>query len=249
MTNPWSPEALRDQLRTAAGGYFKNPIWIPMVTCSVCTTPVNGYPRCYPCSAQAGVAGRSLADGVGFLTYAMAGRQAGYVMRGYKATRSVPSHRVVVALALTVGLSLHSACVGRLRRHPVTHWASVPSLAGRQGEHPIRRMAAISAPGTEVSVLPATTENPRTLDPAHFTIPRRLPERSHVLVVDDTWTTGAHAQSLVLCLRAAGAAYVSILAVARWLTPEYGNNAAFIHEHLTSDYRTDLCPYTGAACP
>jgi predicted amidophosphoribosyltransferase len=41
----------------------------------------------------------------------------------------------------------------------------------------------------------------------------------HLLIIDDTWTTGGHAQSLALSARAAGAGAVTIVVLARWLDP------------------------------
>jgi phosphoribosylpyrophosphate synthetase len=52
---------------------------------------------------------------------------------------------------------------------------------------------------------------------------RSLRDRS-VLVVDDTWTTGAHAQSASAALKAAGARYVGIVAIGRWLNPDFADN-------------------------
>ncbi len=49
---------------------------------------------------------------------------------------------------------------------------------------------------------------------------RRLRGRN-VLVIDDTWTTGAHAQSASAALKVAGAAAVAVLAIGRWFNPDY----------------------------
>jgi hypothetical protein len=78
-----------------------------------------------------------------------------------------------------------------------------------------------------------------------------LPSGSHVLVLDDTWVSGGHAQSAGLSLRRAGAAPVSILTMARWLNPKPGEPAgAFIRDRLVShDFDPLQCPWTGAACP
>lgn len=45
----------------------------------------------------------------------------------------------------------------------------------------------------------------------------------HVLLVEDTWTTGGNAQSAALTLRHGGAASVTIVALARWLKLEEPN--------------------------
>ena len=43
-----------------------------------------------------------------------------------------------------------------------------------------------------------------------------------MLLIDDTWTSGGHAQSAALALRQAGATRISALIVARWLTDDLG---------------------------
>lgn len=40
---------LQAALVSEAGGYLRNPIREHLITCSVCTTPVDGYDRCTPC--------------------------------------------------------------------------------------------------------------------------------------------------------------------------------------------------------
>lgn len=232
-------------LSAMAGGYLRNPIREPQATCLVCTTPVDGYAQCYPCRNHQRGAGNRLADRVGFCTYAIAGQQSSHVMHGYKSRRPGPSHNRVMALLLNCGLQGHTGCASRLQRASVTHWATVPSLAGRHGEHPLHRLTALFAPGAEVSVDVTSTEQPRDLASDHFRVAQQLPPDSHVLAIDDTWTSGAHVQSLVLALRAAGAAWVSVLVVARWLKPDFDTTRHFIRDRLRNDYEPLICPWTG----
>jgi hypothetical protein len=71
----------------------------------------------------------------------------------------------------------------------------------------------------------------------------------HVLILDDTWTTGSNAQSAALAVRRAGAAAVSVMVVGRWLSPGFGNTTAFIRTRLLTDYDPAICPVTGGECP
>jgi hypothetical protein len=131
----------------------------------------------------------------------------------------------------------------------VTHWATVPSLPAQPGEHPLHAIVSRLAPGCEVTLAAAgEVDYPRDLDPGHFRAPP-LPAGAHVLLVDDTWARGGHAQSAVLALRAAGAARVSVLVAARWINEDFGGNAAFIRGLAARDYDPAICPWTGAACP
>jgi hypothetical protein len=236
-------------LVSRAGGYLRNPVRQGSVTCVVCATPVDGFKLCYTCSTHRTRAG--LADATAFLTYAVAGQQSGYVMRGYKARpQPVKEHATIVALMLVLALSIHERCPGTLAGKPVTHWATVPSLPAKPGEHPIHQMLSSITPGNEVRLTAADCcQHPRDVSPDHFSVATQLSPDSHVLLVDDTWTSGGHAQSAVLALRAAGAARVSVLVIARWVKEEFGDNAKFLRSLASLDYDPKLCPWTGGACP
>ena len=149
-----------------------------------------------------------------------------------------------------IGLTVHLDCPGRLAGAAVTHWAVVPSLPAKPGEHPLRTLVA---PVTRLPEVPLTAapiaSNPRSVNPDHYTAPAATSGDGHVLLVDDTWTSGGHAQSAVLALRAAGAASVSVLIVARWLDAAFGDNKRFIREELRIDYDPSICPWTGSGCP
>ncbi len=204
------------------------------------------YRRCIPCNGHRSRPG--LADSVGFLTYAVAGQQSGYVMRGYKAPSPLEEHRTIVALLLLLALSTHAQCPGALAGTAVTHWATVPSLPAKSGEHPLHAIVGKIAPRPEIQLTAAPqVRQPRAISPEHFHAVGQLPPRSHVLLIDDTWTTGGHAQSAVLALRASGAACVSLLVVARWVKEDFGDNAAFLRG--LADYDPEVCAWAGNGCP
>lgn len=90
----------------------------------------------------------------------------------------------------------------------------------------------------------------RILSGSQFQIaPQRDLSGWHILILDDTWTTGANTQSAALTLRRAGAHHVSVLVVGRWLSQNYANNAEFIATRLRRDYDPGICPVTGGDCP
>ena len=246
-------EQLRGVLIQQAGGYLRNPIREARVTCAVCATPSPGFLYCHRCLMHQREP-HQLADQVGCLTYAAAGQQAGYVMRGYKATPPVKEHGVIVALTAILGLGLHSACAGQRLGVQVSHWAAIPSLPPKPGAHPLRALVVPGAPGQEITLtaMPAP-DDPRAVGAGHF-VAEPLPPSSHLLLIDDTWASGGHAQSAAIAGRAAGAAWVSVLAVARWIDPswkipEYETNGGFLRAHCTADYEPAICPWTGGVCP
>jgi len=235
-------------LVTRAGGYLHNPVREDGQTCAVCAKPVSGFQRCYGCDQHSQLG--QLADASAFLTYAVAGQQSGYVMRGYKAPQPLPEHRTIVALLVYLGLAGHAKCPGALAGFPVTRWATVPSLPSKPGEHPFRKFVAGLAPGQEIQLTAAADAwYPRGVSHDHFAAAEALPEGSHVLLLDDTWASGGHAQSAALALRRAGAARISLLVVARWLNKNYGDNAGFLRQLARRDYDPGICPWTGGGCP
>jgi hypothetical protein len=132
----------------------------------------------------------------------------------------------------------------------VGDFSAVPSLPARPQEHPLRSLVAGHAQGMEAPLVAlAAVQDPRAVNPDHFACAISLPQASHVLLVDDTWARGGHAQSAVLALRRAGAAKVSVLVVARWIKEDYGDNKKFIAELADRDYDPEMCPWTGGRCP
>jgi hypothetical protein len=241
-------EKFRGVLERQAAGYLRNTIR-EAGTCAVCCTPTGGYSQCTACRDHAQAFGAQLADLVAPIVYAVGGDQTGYVMRGYKSQRPVEEHVGIVAMVAMLGVGLHTACAGVLLDSPVTHWSTVPSLPAKPGPHPLRRLVHPAADGPEVTLAAAAAvSDARLVTPTHFSAPA-LPKDSHVLLVDDTWTRGGHAQSAALALRAAGASHVSVMVVARWVNPEFRDNAEWLRRRLTRDFDAYTCPWTGAGCP
>lgn len=255
--DPHQLTTLRAALTERAGGYLRNPIREPGLTCTVCTGPSNGFELCFQCRQHRQIPGA--ANIVGSMTYAIAGRQSGYAMRGYKTPVPVPEHRGVVTMLVRIGLALHLGCVEGLLNVPITHWSSVPSLPARAGEHPLHmivgdcaRTGALSHTAEAPLRSAAVVANPRSVTPDHFSLEGTLSSDSHVLLVDDTWVSGGHAQSAALALRRAGAGRVSVLAIARWLRPARPADEAR-HDDLLRrlrdrDYDPSICPWSAQHC-
>ena len=75
-----------------------------------------------------------------------------------------------------------------------THWAAIPSMPAKAGEHPLRQLVTQAAPGLECKLQGApTASNPRAISSEHFWM-EPVPEGAHVLLIDDTWTSGGYAQ-------------------------------------------------------
>jgi len=246
--------AVARQLVRRAGGYLRNPIRDTGVTCVVCTTPVDGFDRCFVCQSAYG-ATSGLADLVMPLTYGIAGAQSGFLLRAYKDNPDARVYRqqgLVINWLLYLAILVHEGCIGRRVGLAVGCRLAVPSVRGRVGVHPfevIARQMNATRESPRLTVSQADTGE-RVVSVSRFALdPETDLAGQHVLILDDTWTTGANAHSAVLAARRAGAAAVSVMVVGRWLRPDFGHNAQFIKTRLARDYHPWICPVTGAECP
>jgi len=242
-------EAIGRSLEAEAGTYLRNTVREPNATCSVCAAPVDGYPHCVQCNKHAQT-GLALADRVGSLIYAVEpDSQAYQVVRSYKAERPGPSHQQVMLGLLALGLKGHFVCAARLSGFDHSGWAVVPSTRGRTKLGDMVRSLAHRG-DAEVPVAFVGDASSRELRPRDWSVTADVVVLDHVVLVDDSWVTGAHAQAVAAALKSAGAHQVSIFTVARVLRPDWSANAKFIRERLPGmsfDWRR--CPWTAADCP
>ncbi|HEY0637238.1 MAG TPA: hypothetical protein VGD67_06295 [Pseudonocardiaceae bacterium] len=254
--------ALRSRLVATAGGYLRN--LVTDGTCSRCYTPIAGStmraPMCSRCRRDDDTdAATGLPDARGFMTYASHHEpiaQSGRLMRDYKSPiqPSASAQRTIKLLA-ALALQGHRDCPRALVGTAPTAWAVVPSLPPKAPDHhPLARILRSFARtnSSEIDMCGVgDPESPRDLCAAHFAIRSPIPRRAHVLLIEDTWTSGGHAQSAALALRAAGAEHVSLLALARWLTPEWGATTTTWMKNTLSgvDYDPSVCPWTQSSCP
>ena len=238
-------------LEATAGGYARNVVWVPGKSCRVCATPdANLSGLCSPCSGHLSVWGSLLADRVGFVFYGVGGAQSGRLLRGYKAPQPGPSHSDIMRTFLYLGVKEHKPCLERFGFPLPTHWATVPSLKSFDRTHPLNElMGSTFSRDSEISILAnQAVQDPRAANPGHFRVTPLGPEVS-VLLIDDTWATGGHAQSAAMSLKTAGATHVSILCLARWINRDWSDNAAFLDLRAAVPFSSAVCPWTGGDCP
>ena len=73
----------------------------------------------------------------------------------------------------------------------------------------------------------------------------------HIVVLEDTWVQGGHAQSAAAALLLAGALEVTIVVVARRIRTDFQRSLmeASLQRILTDrEYSLDICPVTGGDC-
>lgn len=244
------------RLVVAAGGYLHNIVRQPGVTCLICTTPVSmGYQLCLRCQQASVIEGR--AGIVVPLTYVVAHAQSGLMMRQYK-DDPLPQVRAaqaqVIRRLLYLGIVEHQRCIEAVAGQPVTRRLAIPSNAGRVGEHPFVALTKAMKAVEDSPVLTASAEvsvGEREITPIRFAVSpagARF-DGQHVMLLDDTWTTGSRTQSAAVLLHQLGAAQVSIMIVARWLDRSWKPSQEFINSRLTASFDPSRCPVTGTTCP
>jgi predicted amidophosphoribosyltransferase len=239
-----------NDLTQVAGSYLHSVAAGAWSACEVCTLPIDdNYTVCPQCLNHRR-SGMPLADRAGFLVYADEPLSQTYrTMRGYKDPHTQATFKPIIQALLAVGLRGHFECAMRLTHEPDCGWAVVPSTRGRATFGELVRSFTTS-PTLEVRMSHAGPKPDRVLNPSSWSIDSGVTLPSHMVVIDDAWASGASSQSLAVTLKQAGVSQVSILSVARVLSPNWGPNTAFFRDVLPSlPYDWTICPWTRAACP
>ena len=195
-----------------------------------------GFARCYQCDlAHARCAGL-LADVVAPVAYAVkGGRLAGDLWR-YKSG---------AAGATEAGARLTAMLARFLREQGGQVWraagmavgpelaAIVPSGQGRPGPHPLLGIVAscVGVPIVPLSTAAGAAARARGLADgvaAGWLTVGGAVAGTDVLLVDDTWVSGASAQSAAAALKAAGARRVALVVIGRHVDPADPRSAEFL---------------------
>ena len=189
--------------------------------CDVCRGAVAaGFARCWQCAAHHACGRGLLADAVAPISYAVKGTPFAAGLWRYKSWRK-PDAAAGASLQalLLVFLRDHGPCVWQCAGMPSpTHLAVVPTGCGRPGTHPLLALSApfLRLPLIQLSLRPGTQG--RDLNPDRFAAGQEASGAS-VLVIDDTWVSGASAQAAAVALKLAGARRVAVVVLGRHLDP------------------------------
>jgi predicted amidophosphoribosyltransferase len=246
---------IRERLVAEVGGYLRNVVREPRVTCAVCATPIKpAFDLCLRCWRDQQEFGARLADLVVTVCYGIRGRQSGYLMHSYKDLEAPARHnQTLLSVLLLAALDLHGGCIEHRLGHDIDAWAFVPSVrTDRTCEHPLHvvaKRAGVSLSEIELFTVERAAPEQRVTSADRFALAANSHVRGrHILLIEDTWTSGGNAQSAALTLRRGEVASVTILALARWLKPEEPPAGAFVMSRLTEDYDPLICPVNDPHC-
>ena len=214
------------ELTAVYGNFMLSPRPGPSV-CQTCFNFTDGYADCYACAH-----GERWADVVAPISYSVGREQLHHALASYKRLSGDVARRLTAELAAVLWryLAEHEACIARaagVERFPLV--ATVPSgERDRDEHHQLRRIVAkIVGPTRDrherLLRRSATDIPPREFYPDKFDATRQL-DGEPILLIDDTWTTGASAQSASAALKQAGAGPVAAVVIGRHLNRTWHEN-------------------------
>jgi hypothetical protein len=195
--------------------------------CQTCFNLTDGYDRCYACAHG----GRWL-DLVVPISYSVAGEQLHHALVAYKRTLEPVAAQFTVQLAAVLWrfLSAHERCVSEalgVTAFPIV--TTVPSNdPTRDDEHPLHRLVGQLVKPTRERFRRLLVRSAHPVQLHRFDVDRYQPTDrltdEPVLLIDDTWTTGANAQSAAAALKRAGAGPVAAIVIGRHVNRSWGSN-------------------------
>ena len=190
--------------------------------CDVCRGPVRpGFARCYQCGRHDLLGHGLLADAVVPISYSIRGTAFADDLWRYKWWRAPAASAQASVLALLLAfLADHGACVWRhAGMPPAGRLAVVPTGSGRPDPHPLLRLVSpcLRLPPCPLAIRPG--RQGRDLDLDRFRA-GPIPPGASVLLLDDTWVSGASAQSAAAALKRAGARHVAVVVLGRHVNPD-----------------------------
>lgn len=202
--------------------------------CARCFNLNDGYDVCYRCSRTPQALDAMLA-----ISYSVGGEQFHHALASYKRLSGAAATSLTFALAAILWrfLSRHERCLAR--RVGVGSFPAVtvvPSSSRRcDVRHPLVRIVAELVETTRDRFLPLLAQAggrpmaPHTFSPSKFKALRPL-NGEPILLIDDTWTTGANAQSAAASLQAAGSGPVAALVLGRHVNRRFRQNDHHLEE-------------------
>jgi len=213
-------------------------------SCVVCRGPVRpGFARCYQCGLHRRYGRDLLADAVVPICYAVKGTDYAAALWRYKSWPAPPSSSAQAALLvlLLAFLKDHGACVWRRAGMPSPDLlAVVPTGFGRPGPHPLLRLIS---PYLRLPLVPLAIragEQGRDLRADRFLVGGTAIGAS-VLLLDDSWVSGASAQSAAAALKLAGARRVAAVLLGRHINPADPGAGPFAARLTVRPYDPSSC--------
>lgn len=196
--------------------------------CATCFNFTAGFERCYACAY-----GRTVLDAVAPISYSIGHEQLHHALASYKRLDGEVARRLgaILAAILWRFVVQHENCLAK--RAGVDRFDTVTTVPSgdraRDERHPLRWIVGELVGPTRdrhrrlLRRTPAEAP-PRAFSNHKFEATQPLNPNNPILLIDDTWTTGASAQSAAAALKAAGAGTVAAIVIGRHLNREWHEN-------------------------
>ncbi|MEU8172262.1 phosphoribosyltransferase [Microbispora hainanensis] len=180
------------------------------------------------------------------ISYAVKRTQHAYALAAYKGTVPSPEIQTTLLNLLLLFITDHHRCVARAAHvDRWSHVAVVPSTRGRPGEHPLRLLIGnrLRLPRVRLTANSALPPDLRSFHRERFSVSDTPDDfrGARVLLVDDTWTTGARVQSASHALKQAGAERVAAIVLGRHANPEFGPWEPILRKIKDRPYLQEVC--------
>jgi hypothetical protein len=237
-----------DRLRAAAGLHapvLRAALPAGPGCCTVCRGPAGpGYLNCFHCAQHRQCAPGLLADVVAPISYSISGTDYARALWQYKSQAGGRGEaRAALRLILLVFLRDHGPCLwARAGVAAPTHLAVVPSGRGRPGLHPLRALVEpyLALPWAGLTICPGEPVLGRGLRTGRFRAASALTGAT-VALLEDTWASGASAQSAAVALKLAGASRVVTVVLGRYVNPSDPHPDFLTRVLERTCFQSDLC--------
>lgn len=217
--------------------------------CNVCHgAPGTGWERCWSCAQSVQGVSRPVELVVPISLTELLG-QLHHVLRSYK--RADYPEEVRSRLRLQVGallarfLATHRSCVENSAGSSWDCTTIVPSSQGRLTAHPLEQVLALF-PSLSREYRPLLRPGPETATHNHpsdraYSVTTAV-SGLKVLLLDDTFTSGARLQSAASALQLAGATVVAAVPIGRVVKPDFSpESAALLAKAREKSFDFDVC--------
>jgi predicted amidophosphoribosyltransferase len=236
-----------EQLSASYADVMLRPRPAPDV-CPECFDLLSSAEGCNRCAHYGG-----WVDAASPISYSIAHGPLHRALWSYKRLSGSPARAFAVCLAAVLWrhLELHERCLadaaGVDRFDLVT---TVPSSDRARGDsHPLHELVGELVRPVRPRYERLLRRTGADVAPHHFNIHKYEAVRrlggGAVLLVDDTWTTGANAQSAAAALKRAGALKVAAVVIGRHVNPGYGDNDRRLQSMPAFDW--DVCAWCSDA--
>jgi len=191
--------------------------------CEVCFNLTDGYRRCYACTKN-----ESWLDAFAPISYSVGLEQLHHVLRSYKRLDNEVGRRFCVDLAAILWrfLRSHEACLAR--RTNTERFDIVTVVPPRDQHRGLQTIVGELVEPTRERYCDCLKRGEADAPPHQFSAQKFEAvislKDSSVLLIDDTWTTGASAQAAAAALKSAGAQTVAAVTIGRHLNREWHKN-------------------------